>query len=79
MEPPTETTAKKSYSTKEYRQMYYLAHKDDEEFLEKSRKYRMESYYRNQEKEKERSLARYYKKKAERLAQQQAMEASVPK
>lgn len=45
------------------RQIFYQAHKDDEEFMNHNRELRRASYYRRQEKEKADALARYYKRK----------------
>lgn len=46
------------------RTKYYHAHKDEEEFMERNRKQRRESYARNAEKERAKALERYYAKKA---------------
>lgn len=45
------------------RQRFHLAHRDEEDYMEKQRLQRKASYYRNQEREKAAALARYYKRK----------------
>lgn len=50
------------------RQLYHLAHKDDEDYMARQRELRKASYYRNHEKEKASALARYYKRKEARQA-----------
>jgi len=54
-------------------QRYYLAHKDEEEFREKCRQQRRESYARNRDKEKAKALERYYAKKSALAAANQQM------
>jgi hypothetical protein len=46
------------------RQRFHLAHKDEEEYMERNRQLRRESYARNAEKERTKALERYYAKKA---------------
>ena len=54
-------------------QRFYLAHKDEPEFMEKCRRMRRESYARNRYKERTKALERYYAKKAALAAANQEM------